>query len=325
MCSNVIDGKLRDLLMEAQYDFPITNRPFLELANRIGVSEDWVIDSLRRLKEQGVVRRIGALVNYRARGMVSALVALRVNEDAVDLVASEVNKDKYVTHNFLRSHSRYNMWYVTKAMSREELNNKVMNIVDRFRGVVTDYVILYAERTYKIDVKFDLYRGVSRAKVRRLPDKQYSINDVGLPMEFYEYIKSIRIMPEPFNDASVKFNIPVGKMAELISDLRDKGIIRDFYAMIDPELSGFRFNAMVVFNTDNCEAIADIDEATHVVKRITVPGKWDYNCYFMIHATSQDIIRDVVSRRLSGLGIVNYDLLYSIRNLLPDMARRIEA
>jgi DNA-binding Lrp family transcriptional regulator len=322
--SVLIKGKLRDLLMEAQYNFPISDRPFLELANRVGATEDWVIDSMRRMRELGLIRRIGALVNYRARGMISALVALRVSEGLVDQVASEINKDSQVTHNFLRVHDRYNIWYVTKAGSREELEGKVMRIVDRFKLRPNDYVILYAERTYKIDVKFDLYEGVSRAKIRRLPSEPHRIEESGLPLDFYESIKSIKIVSEPFSELSAKFGIPMSRLPDLISELRDKGIIRDFYTMLDPDLAGFRANAMVVFNTDDCEPVADIDEATHVVKRVIVPGKWEYNCYFMIHAFNYEIIRNVVNERLGKLGIVNYELLPSIRNLLPNMARRIE-
>jgi len=256
--------------------------------------------------------------------MISALVALRVSDGLIDQVASEINKDSQVTHNFLRVHDRYNIWYVTKAGSREELEGKVMRIVNGFGLRLEDYVILYAERTYKIDVKFDLYGGVSRAKIRRLPSEPHRIEESGLPMGFYESIKSIKIVSEPFSELSTKFGIPMSRLPDLISELRDKGIIRDFYAMLDPDLAGFRANAMVVFNTDDCESVANIDEATHVVKRVTVPGKWEYNCYFMIHAFNYEIIRNVVNERLGKLGIANYELLPSIRNLLPNMARRIE-
>ena len=320
----MLDDKSRELLMEAQYDFPITDRPFLELARRIGVTEDWVIDSLRRFKELGLIRRIGALVNYRARGMVSALVALRVKDDLIDEAAAEINRDKYVTHNFLRLHNRYNIWYVTKATSKEELEDKVKNVVDRFALSPEDYVILYAEKTYKIDVKFDLNAGVSRAKIRRLSENNLKLEDAGLPLEFYEMIKSINIVKEPFNEFKDKFKIPVSRMTELIGELRDKGVIRDFYAMIDPDLAGFKANAMVTLSISDCEGVADIDEATHVVKRVIVPGKWNHNCYFMVHAVNYNIISSIVRDRLSKLGVTEYEVLPSIRNLLPNMARRIE-
>ncbi|WP_291764798.1 Lrp/AsnC family transcriptional regulator [Caldivirga sp. UBA161] len=320
----MLDDKSRELLMEAQYNFPITNRPFLELAKRIGATEDWVIETLRRFKEMGLIRRIGALVNYRARGMVSALVALRVRDYLVDEVAAEINRDRYVTHNFLRLHNRYNIWYVTKATSKEELEDKVRRIVDKFALSPDDYVVLYAEKTYKIDVKFDLNAGVSRAKIRRLPDSSLKIEEVGLPLEFYEMIKSISIVKEPFNEITTRFKMPVSKITELIGELRDNGVLRDFYAMIDPDLAGFKANAMITFSISDCGKVANIDEATHVVKRVIVPGKWNHNCYFMIHAVNYDIISSIVQDRLSKLGVTEYDVLPSVRNLLPNMARRIE-
>ncbi|WP_291999217.1 Lrp/AsnC family transcriptional regulator [Caldivirga sp.] len=320
----MLNDKSRELLMEAQYDFPIVDRPFLELAGRIGTTEDWVIETLRRFREIGLVRRIGALVNYRARGMVSALVAMRVNDTAIDEVAMEINKDEHVTHNFLRLHNKYNVWYVTKAINKEELERKVKEVVDKFNLSSEDYVILYAEKTYKIDVKFDLNIGVSRAKIRRLPENSLKLTDVGLPMDFYDMIKSIKVIKEPFNEVTARFKMPMSRFIDLIGELRDKGVIRDFYAMIDPDLAGFKANAMVTFSISDCEEVANIDEATHVVKRITVPGKWNHNCYFMIHALNYSIINEVVRDRLSKLGVNEYEVLPSVRNLLPNMARRIE-
>jgi len=115
--------------------------------------------------------------------MISALVALRVSDGLIDQVASEINKDSQVTHNFLRVHDRYNIWYVTKAGSREELEGKVMRIVNGFGLRLEDYVILYAERTYKIDVKFDLYEGESLG----LRYVDYPVSRIGLRSPGYPW------------------------------------------------------------------------------------------------------------------------------------------
>ena len=47
------------ILNEIQTDFPITNRPYHELGKRLGLSESEVIESVRKLKDKGVIRRIG--------------------------------------------------------------------------------------------------------------------------------------------------------------------------------------------------------------------------------------------------------------------------
>ncbi|GGP19143.1 heme biosynthesis protein [Thermocladium modestius] len=319
-----MDPEFAELVMEAQYDFPIVDRPFEELGKRLGKSESWVMDALSKAKERNQLRRIGALTNYKARKQIAALVGLRVPLDRVDRVASAINLDKTVTHNFLRDHPRYSIWYVTKAPTTAELESKVRKIVDEFS--IEDHVILYAERTYKIDVKFDVLRGVSRAKMRIIPETVPTIEDTGLPRQFFDSIRSIKIVERPFDEAAAIVDMPVGKLVDLLSDLRQRGVVRDFYAMFDPDAVGIRENSMVVFNATDaqCEGAALIDESTHVVKRIPVPGKWDYNCYFMIHAASKEILEETVRKRLGELGVGEYRLVYSLRNLLYDMGKRIE-
>lgn len=149
--------------------------------------------------------------------------------------------------------------------------------------------------------------------MRIIPETVPTIEDTGLPRQFFDSIRSIKIVERPFDEAAAIVDMPVGKLVDLLSDLRQRGVVRDFYAMFDPDAVGIRENSMVVFNATDaqCEGAALIDESTHVVKRIPVPGKWDYNCYFMIHAASKEILEETVRKRLGELGVGEYRLVYS--------------
>lgn len=302
------------LLMEAQYDFPLVERPFRELGRRLELSEEEVLSRLRRLTGFGILKRIGAALNYRARGLVAALVALSVPDDAVDAVAQEINRDRSVSHNFLRDHYRYNVWYVTKARTPAELEAKVRSVVQKFG--IRDYLILYGLRTLKLDVKFDLREGVSRSKNFVLPDSVPSVDDVGLPIQFFSTIKAIPIEPEPFKRVAEMLGISVGKVLDLIAELRGMGVVRDFYAVLNGEAAGFTENAMVVIDVDDCEKVAVIPEATHVVQRHRIPGKWNYPCYFMIHGRDRRLIERIVDERMKSIGNPRYEMIFSVRNLL---------
>ncbi len=313
-----------DLLMEVQYDFPIVDRPFEEVGRRLGIDEEAVIEMLRGLVKRGVLKRIGAVLNYRSRGLVAALVGMAVPPHLVDEVAAEVNRDPYVSHNFLREYEPYNLWYVTKANTREDLEAKVRTVAEKW-GL--DYVVLYSQRTYRVDVRFDLYRGVSRVPLRVLPENPPTVEDTGMPMDFFRYIRSIPLVQRPFAELREKLGMSVDGLVETIRSLRDAGVIRDFHATLDSSGVGFNENAMVVFNIDDCGRVVSIPEATHIVKRNVVPGKWGYNCYFMMHGINRNIIMEVAGERLSGLGVGEYRLLFSVRDLLGgrEMARRVES
>nr|KJR73284.1 MAG: heme biosynthesis protein [Thermoproteus sp. AZ2] len=307
------------LLMEAQYNFPLVERPFLELGRRVGIGEDEAIERLRRLATAGILKRIGAVMNYRAKGLEAALVGFAVPPELVDKVAEEINRDPQVSHNFLRDYAPFNVWFVTKAPTPEELEAKVKAVADRW-GL--DYVVLYSLRTYKLDVRFDIVRGISRSKPQILPENPPRIEQLGVPRQFYSKIRSLPLTKEPFREAAEALGKSVGEALDLIQELQRVGVLRELHATLDGEALGFRENAMVVLREPLCEEAAMMEESTHVVLRNTVPGKWPYPCYFMIHATTQDKIAE----RLRALR-AEHRALFSLRDLLGSkaMGARIEA
>ncbi|MEM4591887.1 MAG: hypothetical protein QW196_00615 [Sulfolobales archaeon] len=312
-----------DLLMEVQYNFPLVERPFLAVAERIGASEEWVISKLREAVTWGVLKRIGAILNYRSRGLTAALVGMAVPEDVIEEVAAEVNRDPYVSHNFQRDYKPYNLWFVTKAQTKEELEAKIAAVAKKY-GL--DYIILYSLRSYKVDVRFDLRKGISWTKGYIMPENPPSVSEAGVPMAFFGKIKSLPLTPEPFKEAAQVLGVSVQEALQKIRQLIELGILRDLHATLDGEKAGFRENAMVVMRDAKCEEIAGLPISTHVVLRNTVPGRWEYPCYFMVHGVSRQVIEDYVRNALKGLGVSEYKLLYSVKDFLGgmEMGKRVE-
>ncbi|AAL62876.1 Lrp/AsnC family transcriptional regulator [Pyrobaculum aerophilum] len=318
-----MDAKTIDLLMEVQYNFPLVERPFLAVAERINASEEWVINRLREAVVEGILKRIGAILNYRSRGLIAALVGMAVPENIIEDVAAEVNKDPYVSHNFQRDYKPYNLWFVTKAQTKEELESKVAAVAKKF-GL--EYIILYSLRSYKVDVRFDLRRGISWTRGYIMPESPPSISQAGVPMAFFGKIKSLPLTPEPFKEAAQILGVSVQEALRKIKELIELGVLRDLHATLDGEKVGFKENAMVVMRDIKCEDIAMLPISTHVVLRNTVPGRWEYPCYFMVHGVSRQVIEDYVRNALKGLGVSEYKLLYSVKDFLGgmEMGKRVE-
>lgn len=59
-----IDSLDKQLLNEIQWQFPLVNRPFLEISNRYDVSEDEVLKRIRILKRQ--IDVINAILSDRS-------------------------------------------------------------------------------------------------------------------------------------------------------------------------------------------------------------------------------------------------------------------
>ena len=97
--------KLQKQLCNAlQEGLPICSRPFDDLAKFLDSDEGKVLREIEELKRAGVIRRICALINYRALGRTSTLVAAHIPEENLQEVAETVNSLRDVSHNYLRKH-----------------------------------------------------------------------------------------------------------------------------------------------------------------------------------------------------------------------------
>lgn len=148
-----IDDIDRSILNCIQSDFPIAHRPYLEISHRLGLLEQDVIDRITRLKNEGIIRRIGGNFVPEKVGYVSTLCAAVVPEDQINLFAETVNRYPGVTHNYQRDH-KFNVWFtfIETSMAAIEQN---LEKISRETGV-KDILNLPAIKVYKIRAHFNL-------------------------------------------------------------------------------------------------------------------------------------------------------------------------
>ena len=110
----------KDLLNLLQGSLPVCSRPFAALAEKLGTTEEAVIDRLQVLKEEGYLRRIGTFFNSGRLGYKGTLVALRVDPEKMEAVAKAINRYPGATHNYERE-GRYNLWFtlLTPGLDKE--------------------------------------------------------------------------------------------------------------------------------------------------------------------------------------------------------------
>ncbi len=140
------------ILSALQIEFPLCRSPYREIAKRTGLSEQEALERVRALRQRGLVRRIGGVINSQKLGLTGTLVAMKVPPERIDEVADTINVLPNVTHNYLRDHA-YNMWFTITANSPQELA-EIVKQIQKSTGI-TDLLDLPSLKTYKINVRLD--------------------------------------------------------------------------------------------------------------------------------------------------------------------------
>ncbi|MBM4271340.1 MAG: Lrp/AsnC family transcriptional regulator [Deltaproteobacteria bacterium] len=143
-----IDKKILNII---QKDFPIVEAPFRVVAEKIGTAEDEVLERIRRMKREGIIRRIGAVFDAKKLGYVSTLCAARVPEERLRAFVDTVNSYPGITHNYRRNHA-YNVWFTIISPDEATLQSSLAEI--RERTGIPDILSMKASRTFKIDASF---------------------------------------------------------------------------------------------------------------------------------------------------------------------------
>lgn len=139
------------LLNDFQQGFPLSERPFAELAAQLGLDEDQVLTALQRLQAEGHITRVGAVFRPNRVG-ASTLAALAVPDGRLSEVADLVSAYPEVNHNYEREHE-FNLWFVVTAADRARLR-EVLDDIQAGSGLkVLD---LPLEEDYFINLGFPL-------------------------------------------------------------------------------------------------------------------------------------------------------------------------
>lgn len=143
---DTIDKKLLNLM---QNEIPIDKRPFKLLGEKLLLTENEVLVRVNKLKNQGIIRRIGGIFNSRKIGYTSTLCAAKVPENRIDEVAACINDYYEVTHNYLRE-DEYNMWFTIITNSNENLNNILQEIKEK--TALDQIISLPSVKLFKVKV-----------------------------------------------------------------------------------------------------------------------------------------------------------------------------
>ncbi len=291
---------------------PVSARPFLAVAERAGMSENEVIDGIRALIHDKVIREFGPVFDPRKLGYVSTLVAANVDSDRVSELAAVMLTVSEITHNYYRE-GPFNLWFTVTAADRKVMN-AIIRRIDKFPGV-SKTIDLPVERTFKISAVFDA----------EVPGTREPNGGVAIPVSPNDRIliralqKAVPIVECPFLALAEELNLDENIILSKINEWLASGVIRRFGARVSHRRMGFASNALIAWEGPEVETwgvrFAELPAVSHCYLRMPHP-EWPYRLYTMTHARSDVEMEKTVAFMqsiASGSGHVIMKTLYELK------------
>lgn len=141
----------KKIISHIQGDIPLHKKPFKILAEKVGISEQEFLDTIKRLKKRNIIRRFGATLRHQEAGFSSnAMIAWKVPEHRVDEVGTKMAEFREVTHCYQRVPHRdwpYNLYTMVHGNSRQQCYDIAEDMSSLIE--IDDYILLFSEKEFK--------------------------------------------------------------------------------------------------------------------------------------------------------------------------------
>jgi DNA-binding Lrp family transcriptional regulator len=319
MAASSHDRVSERLLGDWQRNFPLEPRPFLAIANELGLAETEVIERLKALRDAGVIDRVGGVVRPNTIG-ASTLAAVAVPDFEVEPVAALLSAEPGVNHVYLREND-WNLWFVVTGPDRRYVDTALKRLADCAGYNVLD---LSLETPYFIDLGFAL-TGAESGKPKYPRGDQSVRSDYSPGPEdrilVQKLTSGLPLAPEPFSLLAADLGMTQADVLDRLRALTAARIVPRIGVIVRHRSIGWRANAMVTWDVPP----ADVDRAGAALagargvnlcyRRRRHEQAWPYNLYCMVHAkTREDALEKIAgAQERARLSSHPRQILFSLR------------
>ena len=137
-----------------QSGLPLVPRPYADIADTLGCSEQAVIDAFQSMLATGKIRRIGAVPNhYRLGYVANGMSVWDVDDDQIMTVGKQIGALDMVSHCYQRPRFEpdwpYNLFAMVHGKTRDEVRAKVDTIANLLGSSARSHDVLFSTRILK--------------------------------------------------------------------------------------------------------------------------------------------------------------------------------
>jgi len=314
-----MDDLDKQILNEIQWTFPLASQPFHEIAKKFDISPEVVKERLSNLKKSGVLRQLSAIFDTRKLGYKSSLVAMEIEPDKLEHVASQINRHPGVSHNYERKH-QFNLWFTLATPPGSDLKTEV----DKFQKIpgILKTRMLPTIKLFKIGVKLEMVED-KKHEVKPSEEKKKILDVKFVPTEedkefIRELQKDLDITDKPFLKAAQKLGMSEDQIFEKLKHYEEIGVMRRYAAILRHRDVGFVANGMIVWKvpeqriTEVGEKLGAFPQVSHCYQRPVYPD-WPYSVFSMIHCKSQEEATDMAKEIQNQINVDEYKILFSAK------------
>jgi DNA-binding Lrp family transcriptional regulator len=139
------------VIAAVQGDIPITEQPYLQIAEELGISEAVFLETLAGLRKKGVIRRFGATLRHQRSGFeANAMAAWQVDEARIVEIGKKMASFSQVSHCYRRNPSAawpYNLYTMVHAKDEASCRGIVRRMAEAVE--TKSYTVLFSRRELK--------------------------------------------------------------------------------------------------------------------------------------------------------------------------------
>lgn len=293
---DIIAGPLRELL----YDLPFEADLWNVLGQKLGCSGEEILEIVKTLFDQGLIREIGPIFNPTMLGYKTTLLAASVPADRVEEVAAMISGHPGVSHNYLRDHPVFNVWFTLAVAGGEDRLAEAIEELSRRTGVSLRRFDSLAQ--YKISFRLSNAppsKPIAQGKAFQELDPETQ-KRLAATIEVLQ--QGLPLVPEPFEELAGTMG--VDRLLADGNELRELGILRRFGVTWRHREIGLIENVLCLWQIPEeqipafVERVLQIGQITHSYRRQIYPD-WPWSIYTMVHARTLGEYREIVSKLIN--------------------------
>lgn len=321
--SGLTDQQRALLINLAQEGIPLCERPFLEMAEKLGADEQSAIAAFREARESGLVRGTSAIFDARALGYSSTLAALKVPAEHLDQAAGVVSAHPGVSHNYSRDHE-LSLWFTLAVPPGADIESEAAFLAASAGG--WPLRLFPTLRTFKIGVRFDM-SGESAASHA---SSGQPVEPVPLSPRDIECIRALQddlpAAPRPFEELGRRRGIPERELIDAARRFQRCGVMRRYASVVRHRSAGFHGNIMSAWDVSDAQMEQAVDvlcssaQVSHCYERPVFPD-WPYRLFAMFHARTPEMCLQAIQEAAEQIPHRKYVALRSVTEYRKERVR----